>query len=250
MSLATLGQRSGTAPTFESLAQSVDALLKQVQRTKATADELENQIDYRKFQRLQKSQHDNKTKYEQFTRTLADLRRGDPNEQEPGRRFEPEITSSLDTIQRTIHGLDAQVAPIAVHQEEMEVQAKAAREEQARIAAVQMQKSKEQEEAEQMAAELDYLQRETGQIVQDMQTINEVTHEVDGLITNQHEVLDHIDQTIVEAVDEMKAGNEELDHAQEDQKSGSKMIIIILIVVITVVVVVAVVLALKFTVFK
>jgi t-SNARE complex subunit (syntaxin) len=247
MSLATLDKRETVAATFESLAQSVEELVKQVQRTKTTADELEQQIDYRKFQRLQKSSKDNRTKFDSYTRTLTNLCRADPKKEDPGRRFEEQIEASLDTIHRILDALEVQLGPISVHQEEMEEQAKAARAEEQRLAAIQAEKSKEQEEAEQMAADLQMLSREAKNIAQDMQTVNELTHQVDGLITDQHEVMEHVETTIQEAVGEMKAGNEELVTAETDQKSSSKMIWIILGIVITVVVIVAVVLSLKFT---
>jgi chromosome segregation ATPase len=133
--------------------------------------------------------------------------------------LEPVITSSLDTIQRTILALAAQLAPISVRQEEMELQAKAAREEQTRLIGLQMQKSREQEEAEQQRAELEYLGRETAKVVSDMQTTLEATREVDGLITEQHEGLDQVDQTIAGALDEMRAGNAEVTTAERHQKT-------------------------------
>jgi hypothetical protein len=132
MSLQTYtpGARNAATFTHESLAQAVDSLTKQLSRAKATADSLETTDDFRKFVRLSKTQEDNKTKLENFTRSFAELRHSDPDSP-----LRPQIASALDGARRIYEGLARQIGPIRVRQEEIETQRKAAAEEQARIMA-------------------------------------------------------------------------------------------------------------------
>jgi chromosome segregation ATPase len=215
--------RGNVKYTYESLAQCVEDLTKQIQRTKAAADWFEREDDYRKYIRLARTQQDNKTKLDNFTRAFSELRKAEPNNP-----LDEQIASQLDQARRTVDELERQVVPIGKRQEELEEQRKTAAEEQARLDAIQAQKSKEQEEAEQMAADLDFLARETADIANTMTIVNETTHEVDDLITDQHETLVHVDEVIEEAKDEMVAGNKELGEAEDDQKGGSKIMWIIL----------------------
>jgi hypothetical protein len=56
----------------------------------------------------------------------------------------------------------------------------------------------------------------------------------------------HVDELIEGAKDEMVAGNKELREAEDDQKGGSKLMLIILAVVAAVVFIVGTILGLKF----
>jgi predicted nucleic acid-binding Zn-ribbon protein len=233
--------RGTVSYTYESLSRCVEDLTKQLTRAKAAADSLENEDDFRKFVRLSKTQEDNRTKFDNFKKALLELRRS-----EPGAPLDPEISSGLDAAQRMIESLTQQIAPIRTRQEELEAQRKAAAEEHARLMAEQQAASKEQEEALQQQDDLNMIQREMNDIVDQATIVNEATHEVDQVVTDSHETVVHIDETIQDAAGEMKAGNEDLEVGEDDQKSSSKVIWIILGVVVTIVVIVGVILGLKF----
>jgi hypothetical protein len=241
MSLQTYrpSERGQASYTYESLAQAVEALSKQLDRAKAAADSLENEDDFRKFVRLSKTQEDNKTKLESFSRSLSELRRS-----EPSSSLDSQIATQMDGARRTFEALERQIGPIRVRQEEVEAQRKAAAEEQARQLELDQANSKEKEEALQQADELDLMGRQMDDIIEIQTVVNETTHEVDNVVTESHETVVHIDQTIGEAFVEMKEGNEELENAEVDQKGGSKIMWIILAVVIAVVVIVGTVLGL------
>lgn len=216
MSLQTFNpaERGKVTYTYESLDQAVRELTRQIQRTKAVADELESEIDYRKFTRLSRTQVDNSTKFERFQKAFSELRKT-----EPGNKKEDEIASALDAARRQIDQLDKQIRPIKVTQEQAEQERKAAEEEQKRQQAIQAQKSQAQMEAEQQAADLEFMERETGQVLSDMQEVNKATHQLNNMISQQHETLVKIDKDIAEAKEEMIAGNADLDVAEEDQKA-------------------------------
>ena len=217
MSLQTFNpaERGKVTYTYESLDQAVRELTKQLARTKAVADELESEIDYRKFTRLSRTQADNSVKFERFQKAFSDLRKN-----EPGNKKEDEIAAALDAARRQIDQLEKQIRPIKVTQEQAEQERKAAEEEQKKQQAIQAQKSQAQMEAEQQAADLEMLERETTSIVSDMQEVNKMSHQLDNMISDQHETLVKIDKDIAEAKDEMIAGNADLEEAEEFQKGG------------------------------
>jgi chromosome segregation ATPase len=104
--------------------------------------------------------------------------------------------------------------------------------------------SPEQLQAQHDADELAYLQAESENIVETMQTINAMSHELDDKITEQHETLVQIDNTIVEAKEDMVKGNENLVVAEEHQKESGKCMIWILIAVVAGVVVLGLIIGL------
>jgi t-SNARE complex subunit (syntaxin) len=97
-----------------------------------------------------------------------------------------------------------------------------------------------------MGDQLDFLQRELGDIAEVATNVNEGTHQVDDVVDEGHEVLVGTAGTLDEAKVEMQEGNKDLVVAEDDQSSSSKIIWIILGVVVTIVVIVGVVLGLKF----
>jgi hypothetical protein len=84
------------------------------------------------------------------------------------------------------------------------------------------------------ADEIEFLQNQTRDVLQGMRQLTEITQQVGTLIQDQHETVVHVDETIKDAVVEMKAGNEDLAVAEGYQKSSGNMACIILIIVIVV----------------
>jgi hypothetical protein len=66
---------------------------------------------------------------------------------------------------------------------------------------------------------LQFLERETGQILESQKVINQLTQQVGEVIDRDHEKVVHIDETIEDAKDDMVTGNEELAAAEEHQKA-------------------------------
>jgi t-SNARE complex subunit (syntaxin) len=58
------------------------------------------------------------------------------------------------------------------------------------------------------------------------------------LIQDQHQTVVKVDETIQDAVGEMKAGNEDLVVAEKHQKSGGKLLCIILAVILGIAIIV------------
>ena len=227
--------------TFESLSMNLDTLQKQIGRTKDVANELEESDDIRKNLRLQKTQEDNKRKYEMYSSAFRRLKKG-----EPQNSLVLTIETKLDAVKRLIDQLNKQCVPINQRHIILEEKQKKAAEEQARLAAIEEAKSAAQQEEEQRKAMLEFTANQVADIGEAMTVVNELTHEVDDKITEQHETVVHIDETIEDAKQEMIAGNEDLEVAESDQKSGSKVLIIIFIVVAVIVVILGVILGLKF----
>jgi hypothetical protein len=84
-----------------------------------------------------------------------------------------------------------------------------------------------------------FLQRQATEILGDMRQLSHITEQVADFIQEQHEVVVKVDTTIGDAVEEMKAGNEDLACAEKDQKSSVKLLYIILAVVGAVALIVA-----------
>lgn len=227
--------------TYESLSMNLDALQKQIGRTKDVANELESCDDIRKNLRLQKTQADNKRKFDMYSSAFRKLKKN-----EPGNQLETVIETKLDAVKRSIDQLNKQCAPINQRHIALEEKQRKAAEEQARLAAIEEQKSEAQRKEEQRKADLEFTQNQVADIGEAMTIVNELTHEVDDKITEQHEVVVHIDETIEEAKEEMIAGNADLEVAEDDQKSGSKMLYIIFIIIAVIVVILGVILGLKF----
>jgi chromosome segregation ATPase len=227
--------------TYESLSQCLEALTKQLSRAQATADALEGETDFRRFVRLSKTQEDNRGKVEAFTRAFAELRRG-----EPGSRLDAHIASALDAARRALEGLERQIGPIRTHQEEVEAQRRAAAEEAARLLAEQRAACREQEEAEQMDADADFLKAQLGDIADQATIVNDATHQVDDVVDDGHAVLAQAAGKLDDAHELMVDGNKDLAGGEKEQKASSKVIWIIFAVVTSIVVVVGLILGLKF----
>jgi hypothetical protein len=88
------------------------------------------------------------------------------------------------------------------------------------------------------ANEIEYLQSQTRDVLQGMRQLTEITQQVGTLIQDQHETVVHIDSTIQDAVGEMKAGNVDLNAAEEHQKGAGRVGCIVLIVVAVVAVII------------
>jgi methyl-accepting chemotaxis protein len=84
------------------------------------------------------------------------------------------------------------------------------------------------------AYEIELLQHQTRDLLQGMRQLTEITQQVGTLIKEQHETVVRVDDTIQDAVGEMKAGNEELAVAEGYQKGSGRMTCVILIVVIVI----------------
>ena len=78
--------------------------------------------------------------------------------------------------------------------------------------------SQEQLQLQQDADELEYIQRESSDILKMQKDINELAHQIDDKITEDHAQVVRIEQTVVEANNNMKDGNSELEKAESDQK--------------------------------
>jgi chromosome segregation ATPase len=69
------------------------------------------------------------------------------------------------------------------------------------------------------ASQLEFLQRETSDILESQRVIHDITAQVGDVIDRDHQKVVHIDETVEEAKQEMVQGNEELAQAEEHQKS-------------------------------
>lgn len=77
----------------------------------------------------------------------------------------------------------------------------------------------DQQQIDAETEELNFIEAQTGEIVEDMKVLNELTHQVDDQVTKDHEVLIKIDSKIEDAKVEMQEGNKDLEKAEEHQKS-------------------------------
>ena len=68
------------------------------------------------------------------------------------------------------------------------------------------------------AAEIDLISRQAEDIAADMAALKETTYQVHDQIQNDHEKLQHIDETVTEAKENMVEGNKELEIAEKHQK--------------------------------
>jgi uncharacterized membrane protein YdfJ with MMPL/SSD domain len=84
------------------------------------------------------------------------------------------------------------------------------------------------------ADEIEFLQSQTRDVLQGMRQLTEITQQVGTLIQEQHKTVVHVDETIQDAVGEMKAGNEDLVVAEGYQKSSGKIACIVLVVVLVI----------------
>ena len=201
--------------TYESLGQACRELGKQVARTKTVADELEDEINFRKWMRLARTQADNKTKLDRFQKAFADLKKN-----EPGNPKVDDIAATLDAARRQIDQVEKQIGAIKVAQERAEEERKAAEEEQRKLQAAQAVKSEAQMRAEQQAADAEMLEREVAETGATVHIINATTHQVNDLVIKQHETLVKINDNMEDATNEMIAGKADIDKAEEHQKSA------------------------------
>ncbi|KAH0786577.1 hypothetical protein GPJ56_009479 [Histomonas meleagridis] len=213
MSLQNLNNKEDF--TYESLSLRINALNKQVAKTKEVANELEEVDDVRKNIRLQRTQNDNNVKFKTYMSAFKKLKKDDPDNP-----LESTIDSQLDSLKRTLEQINKQIKPIGDRHKILEEQQKEAAEEQKQIEAEQLKKSAAQLEEEQMAADREFLQNQLNDIAETAAIINEGTHQVDNQITADHEKVVHIDQTIEEAKQEMIEGNKDLEVAEADQKAA------------------------------
>lgn len=210
-----LMDRNNIKFTYESLTKAVDDLLKQVGKVQGVATELEMTNDHKMCNRLVKSQEDNKSKRERYQKGLNVLISEDSTN--PARQ---KISQTLDGITRQINNLDRSIGPIVDRHRRLAEEEERLAEERKKQAELEEQaqmKSQAQREEEQMHDDLEFLQREAGEIARNAANLNAVTHEVDEKITEQHAIVVHVDETIEEAKDEAVAANEDLAVAEKDQ---------------------------------
>ncbi|EAY06963.1 hypothetical protein TVAG_100030 [Trichomonas vaginalis G3] len=82
------------------------------------------------------------------------------------------------------------------------------------------------------AREVEYINRQSADIVEDMKALDEAASMLKEKIDEQHEVVVRVDNTIEDAHEEMVEGNKSLNVAQEHQKASSRCLYTILIIVI------------------
>lgn len=86
--------------------------------------------------------------------------------------------------------------------------------------------------------QIEILGNAANEIVDEMRNLNEMQHLLNDKIQEQHEVVINVDDRIEEGNEEMVKGNENLNTAQEHQKSSTKCLIWILVAVIIIIAVI------------
>jgi len=230
MSLKSLKNPSGptnTVPTFESLAQNVEQLMKQINRAESVVADLTTKPDIKIFPRLERTQTEIRTKLVNYTNTLNDLRRSDSNNP-----LDSSVSESLEQCRRKMEQIDRQVQNVSEIHRRMITEEKQ-REEQEQQALAQ--KSQEQIEADHVTNEINGLENAVQGIVEDLHELNDLTHQLDNKIQEQHEVIMKVDTVIESTVTEMQEGNKALEEAEEHQKGSNKCLIYILAIVLGVI---------------
>jgi chemotaxis protein histidine kinase CheA len=77
----------------------------------------------------------------------------------------------------------------------------------------------ELDQIEEDTSRLQFLERETGEILESQRVIQQITEQVGQVIDESHVKVVHIEQVVTEAKEEMVTGNEELAKAEEHQKT-------------------------------
>lgn len=216
--------------TYASLIIIVNSLNEQVSRTKEVASELETIDDIKKNNRLQYSYSDCQKRYEKYNAIFKTLQEKETEEE--NLILKEDINNKLDLICRTIKQLRKQINSINQRHtiyEEKEHEAQIERE---RIALIEEQKSAAQMEEEQRKNDLEFTQRNIDDIGNTMTIVNELTKEVDDKITDQHDTVVAIDDTINEAKSNMEQGNEIIDEAAMKEKKSKRIWVLLGIFII------------------
>lgn len=205
--------------TYDSLHNNIMALKRQVDKTKQFSEELDvikSMEDVKKNFRVQKTFEDCKKKYDIYKAAYENFK-----QHEPPNPLQPEMEQTLLAIKRTNDQLTRTLASIdkraKIKEDELNKEAaeKAAQEAEMR------QKSLEQKQEEQMGADLEHTANELNEIGEQAALLNSITHQVDDKLSEQHETVVKINDTIEDAKSEMIAGNQDLEEAEADQKAGS-----------------------------
>ena len=102
--------------------------------------------------------------------------------------------------------------------QQLAAQEQAARQEEAEKAAEQGQQAGLSQQAmDDQTAQVQYVERESVEILQQVQQLNEVQNLINDKIVESHEVVVRVDNTVEATKEEMVKGNEELDKAKKDQ---------------------------------
>lgn len=203
--------------TYELFRIELQSFIVSIQHTVTAADSLENKVDLRIFRRLEAEHKMHKDKQIEFIKIHNYLKENDPNNVD-----EDLVTDLFEQASTYIHRLDLILPAIErnahVFQEEEEAKEKEEQLQEQLEAA----KTKEQLEEEQMQNELDMVQRGAQEIQETAVILNSTTHQVDENITEQHQVVVNVDETVEEAKVEAEAGTEQLDIAQGKKKKKDK----------------------------
>ena len=238
MSLKTLKNNNspnGTGLTFESLSQNVDQLSKLIDRAIIQSDNLKEKPDLKIFARLDRTKNEIQSKLDSYTKSLSDLRRTDPSNS-----LESEVADSLEKCRYKSTSLEKKIDEITVIHHQLEEDQARTREQEH-----QQQLSQEQMLANQMSNEVSGLENAVQDIVEDMTELNDLTHQLNNKIQEQHEIVVRVDDVIEVAVNEMQQGNEQLEKAEEHQKSSNSCLIYILIALIIIIALIVVYFLLK-----
>lgn len=213
----TIQKRKPEEYTYELLQIELQSFVESIKRTVSAAELLKTQVDLGIFRRLEGEHKLHKEKQIEFIKTHNYLKENDPDNED-----EKMIINLMEQSDTYIHRLDLILPAIEkmahVFQEEEEEHER----EEKLIEQKEEQKSKEQIEEEQMQNELDLVQRGAQEIQQTAVILNSTTHQVDEKISEQHQVVMNVDETIEDAKDEAVEGQNELDKAEGKDKKGKK----------------------------
>ena len=134
---------------------------------------------------------------------------------------DPNIESFRGRFMMCVDGFHTYHAAWDAAIKKKEAEFKQVREEQAQkqgTASSQPQMSQEQMQIYQDAQDLEYTGRQIEEIVAMQKDINELTHQIDDKITEDHEKVIRIEDKIEDTKFHMQEGNKELDKAEKDAK--------------------------------
>jgi len=215
MSIKSPSGPTNTVPTFESLAQNVEQLMKQINRAESIVAYLTTKPDIKIFPRLERTQTEIRTKLVNYTNTLNDLRRSDSNNP-----LDSSVSESLEQCRRKMEQIDRQVQNVSeIHRRMITEEKQREEQEQQSLA----QKSQEQIEADHVTNEINGFENAVQGTVEDLHELNDLTHQLGNKIQEQHEVILNLGTVIESTVSEMQEGNKELEAAQKHQKSTCRV---------------------------
>lgn len=202
--------------TYESLHQALAEFTRnQLERTKTVVSELEEQIDFTKFTRMFRAQADNKKKLERFQTGFNNLYKDDQEHPQI-----EDIRELLAKAKSDIDGLEKKIKPIAVRQNEAEEQRKIAEEKKRQEQQAEQQLSKERMEQMALHAQTEMVESNLGDIVEQMQDLNETNNKVTQVLAKSQNDVVRADTAMQDAVEIMEEAIEDVNKAEEHQKAA------------------------------